>query len=98
MAAKLILKAGEMGYEVTLGEAWRTPEQARLNAKKGTGIEGSLHVLRLALDLNLFRGGVYLPWSKDHQPLGEWWESEGGSWGGRFGDGNHYSLEHNGRR
>ena len=28
--------------------------------------------------------------------LGEYWESIGGSWGGRFNDGNHYSLEHNG--
>jgi len=30
--------------------------------------------------------------------LGLYWESIGGSWGGRFGDGNHFSLEHEGRR
>jgi hypothetical protein len=30
--------------------------------------------------------------------LGLKWESMGGSWGGRFNDGNHYSLEHEGRR
>jgi len=30
--------------------------------------------------------------------LGEYWESIGGSWGGRFGDGNHYSLKYKGRR
>ncbi|HBJ0947911.1 TPA: M15 family metallopeptidase, partial [Escherichia coli] len=32
---------------------------------------------------------------------GEYWESLGGSWGGRFKsrpDGNHFSLEHNGVR
>ncbi|HAO1973206.1 TPA: M15 family peptidase, partial [Escherichia coli] len=29
---------------------------------------------------------------------GEYWESIGGTWGGRFSraDGNHFSLEHNG--
>jgi hypothetical protein len=26
------------------------------------------------------------------------WESIGGSWGGRFNDGNHYSLEHRGMK
>ena len=47
MVAKLINKACEMGYEVTLGE---------------------------------------------------WWESQGGTWGGRFRDGNHYGLEHDGAK
>jgi D-alanyl-D-alanine carboxypeptidase len=98
MAARLILKAEEMGYTVTLGEAWRTPPQARLNAEQGTGIRNSLHLIRLAIDLNLFRGNVYLANSEDHRRLGEWWESIGGTWGGRFGDGNHYSLEHEGRK
>lgn len=100
MVARLIVKAGEMGYEVTFGEAWRTPEQAALNVQKGTGIRNSLHLLRLAIDLNLFRNDVYLPNTEDHRPLGEWWESIGGSWGGRFArpDGNHYSLEFEGKR
>jgi len=26
----------------------------------------------------------------DHRQLGEWGESQGGIWGGRFNDGNHY--------
>ena len=32
------------------------------------------------------------------QPLGEWWEKQAADarWGGRFNDGNHYSLEHEG--
>lgn len=34
--------------------------------------------------------------SSGHKLLGEYWESIGGTWGGRFNDGNHYSLEHNG--
>lgn len=30
--------------------------------------------------------------------IGEYWESIGGAWGGRFNDGNHYSLGHGGRK
>lgn len=91
MVARLITKAEDMGYEVTLGEAWRSPEEA---ARRG--FPRSLHVQRLAIDINLFRGGKYLTRTEDHRPLGEWWESIGGTWGGRFNDGNHYSLEHRG--
>ena len=62
------------------------------------GRENSLHKDKLALDLNLFKDGRYLASTEDHEPLGLFWESIGGSWGGRFDDGNHYSLEHRGRR
>ena len=55
-------------------------------------------VTRLALDLNLFLDGAFLTTTEGHRPLGEFWESIGGSWGGRFNDANHYSLEHNGVR
>ena len=98
MVALLILYAYEMGYELTWGEAWRTPEQAAINAKKGTGIRLSLHMDRLAIDFNLFKNGRWLNQTEDHRPLGEFWESLGGTWGGRFGDGNHYSLAHGGRK
>lgn len=101
MVAALILKAKELGYEVTLGEAYRTPEQAALNARKGSGISNSLHTIRLAVDIQLFQSGKYLDQSEQYEPLGVWWESIGGSWGGRFKtrpDGNHFSLEHNGVR
>lgn len=98
MVARLILKAMELGYEVTLGAAYRTPAQAAANAANGKGIKNSLHTERLAIDINLFRDGKFLTGNADHKPLGEWWESIGGSWGGRFGDGNHYSLAHNGRK
>jgi hypothetical protein len=96
MVAVLIQHAKTLGYEVTLGEAYRTPEQAQWNAEQGRGIARSLHMLRLAIDLNLYKNGTWLPKDDDHRPLGEWWESQGGTWGGRFGDGNHYSLEHKG--
>lgn len=100
LIAQLILWAADHGYRVTFGEAYRTPEQAALNAKKGSGISKSLHTQRLAVDLNLFINGEYQQDSAAYLPLGEYWESIGGSWGGRFSrpDGNHFSLEHNGIR
>jgi hypothetical protein len=95
-----------MGYDVTLGEAWRDPEWAAEMRKRGKGIANSLHCLKLAIDLNLFWQGKYLTDSEDYRPLGELWEAWGGSWGGDFlddegkpkPDGNHFSLEHEGVR
>lgn len=98
MVAGLIEYAYSLGYEMSFGEAYRTPEQAALNAKAGKGIANSLHTQRLAIDLNLFLDGQWLDKTADHEPLGIWWESIGGAWGGRFKDGNHYSLEHGGRK
>jgi hypothetical protein len=88
MVALLILFAYELGYEITLGDAW-----ANSGHKKNSN-----HYIRLAVDLNLFKDGKYLTSTKPHEPLGVFWESIGGSWGGRFKDGNHYSLEHRGRK
>lgn len=51
----------------------------------------SFHYKRLAIDLNLFKDGVWMTKTSDHEPFGKFWELLGGSWGGRFGDGNHYS-------
>ena len=79
----LIKKAHELGFEVTLGDAYRDP-------RAPYGSKSSRHRSRLAIDLNLFRNGRYLTETSDHAELGEWWESIGGIWGGRFNDGNHY--------
>jgi hypothetical protein len=101
MVANLIQWAEEHGYHLTFGEAYRTTEQAALNARTGSGITNSLHTQRLAVDFNLFINGQYQTDSTAYRPLGEYWESLGGSWGGRFKtrpDGNHFSLEHNGVR
>jgi hypothetical protein len=98
MVAKLIEHSYAQGYELTFGEAYRTPEQAALNASHGVGITHSLHCNRLAVDLNLFLNGEYQADSATYQALGEFWESIGGSWGGRFSkpDGNHFSLSFGG--
>lgn len=101
LIAQLITWANDKGYRLTFGEAYRTPEQAKLNAKSGAGIANSLHTQRLAVDFNLFVNGEYKTKTEDYLPLGEYWESLGGAWGGRFKsrpDGNHFSLEHNGVR
>lgn len=97
---RLIDYAYEQGYEMTLGEAWRTPEQAKINAESGKGISNSLHIDRLAIDINLFVAGAYVAGSAAHKPLGEFWEKLHPlcRWGGRFNDGNHYSLEWQGRK
>lgn len=91
MISKLIEKANSLGYDLTFGDAYRDP-------RVSYGHPTSLHKLRLAVDFNLFSGNIYLKDNEDHQPLGEYWESLGGTWGGRFGDGNHYSLAHQGMK
>lgn len=101
--ARLILKAVEMGYEVTLGDAYRSPEEASRFANLGVGITNSLHTVRLAIDLNLFKEGKYLTYTAAYSPLGEWWEKQSTEaytccWGGHFKDGNHFSIEHQGVR
>ncbi len=97
--ARLILQAEILGFEVTLGEAQRSEEEAARLAKLGKGSKRSLHCVRLAVDLNLFAGGHYLSSTESHRPLGEWWEAQHplARWGGRFNDGNHYSFTHEGR-
>jgi hypothetical protein len=95
----LILRAYEMGYEVTLGDAYRDPRVfGPIGQKRGYGHPSSAHKQRLAIDLNLFRDGKFLSDSESHKPLGEWWESQDpdARWGGRFEDGNHYSFEDRG--
>ena len=82
MVALLIQFAYEQGYELTFGDAW---------AHDGHK-ENSFHYKRLAIDLNLFRDGQYLTSTDAHRPLGEFWQSIGGSWGGQWNDGNHYSY------
>ena len=103
LVGTLIAHAYTLGYELTFGEAWRSPETARAYAVQGKGIANSLHTKRLAVDLNLFRDGVYLTRSADYATLGAYWKGlhELARWGGDFSsrpDGNHFSLEHEGVR
>lgn len=97
MVASLINYAYSLGYEITLGDAYRDPRSHGGQGNKlGYSAARSAHKHRLAIDLNLFKNGEYLTRTEDHAALGAYWEAMGGTWGGRFNDGNHYSLEHGG--
>lgn len=101
LVPKLIDKAIEFGYEVTLGDAYRDPKvHGAMGEKKSYSHPSSCHKIRLAIDLNLFKDGVFLETTENHKPLGEWWEKQhkDARWGGRFKDGNHYSFEHEGNK
>jgi hypothetical protein len=92
--AELVLEVYRRGYECTLDWGYRPPEVAEYYASIGVGIRNSLHIKKLAHDLNLFKDGVWLRQSEDHAPFGEWWERQHPlcRWGGRWGDGNHYEI------
>lgn len=124
LLSKLIQYAYDTGYQLTVGEAYRSDEQAEINAlggalrerladlvalqfpdlagkirnNVGSGIRTSLHGDRLAIDLNLFVNYEFQTDPERYRPLGEYWESLGGTWGGRFGDANHFSIAHEGRK
>lgn len=84
--ALLIQEAERQGYEIRF-----CPEHPR-------HMSGSLHFIGLAKDFELFKDGVYLTRTEDYATLGTFWESLGNTWGGRFGDGNHFSISHEGKK
>lgn len=101
LVVQLFTAAFDLGYEITLGEAWRPPQTAAYYASTGQGIKNSNHIVRLAIDINLFKNGVYLTDTADYKPLGDHWKMLNSlcRWGGDFKsrpDGNHFSLENNG--
>lgn len=97
-ASKLIGYIFQSGFKCTFGDAYRSPEQAKINAAAGKGIVDSLHCKRLAVDLNLFDlSDKYLADTQDYSQFGEYWESLDplNRWGGRFHhrpDGNHFEM------
>jgi hypothetical protein len=105
------LRSNEQALINAMGPAKRTSLVAHLKAaypklanfiadNTGSGVSPSLHELRLAVDLNLFRGGHYLTDTQSHAPLGAFWKTLHplNRWGGDFAnaDGNHYSMEYAG--
>lgn len=94
MIADLIEFAYAQGYELTFGDAYRDPRvHGAYGEKKSYSASMSAHKQRLAVDFNLFKDGRYLTSTESHRPLGEYWKSIGGTWGGDWNDGNHYSYE-----
>ena len=76
------------GYQIRLGDTY---------AREGHR-ENSNHYIKLAGDINLFKGGKFLILTDDHREFGEFWEKLHPlcRWGGRFDDGNHYSIIYKG--
>lgn len=98
---RLIDKAHELGYEATLGDAYRDPRvHGEVGVKIGYGHPKSCHKSRLAIDLNLFKDGKYITDDTGHKELGAWWKAQGPDHaaGIDFGDPNHYSFSHEGRK
>ena len=96
MVPRLLDKAKELGFKYKGGDWLRDP-------RCPYGSKSSRHRSALALDINLFRvttytdtngltktKHIYLEETDDYRSLGLWWESQGGIWGGRFEDGNHF--------
>jgi len=78
----LINYATSIGYGLTFSDAY---------AIKGHK-KNSFHYKRLAVDFNLFIDGKYMVETNRYLQLGLFWEGIGGSWGGRWDDGCHFSL------
>ena len=99
LVPRLLDYAHDQGYKLRGGDLYRDPRVfGEIGERLGYGHARSGHKRKLALDLNLFKDGVYLNKTEDHQKLGEWWEKQHPlcRWGGRFEDGNHYSIEWDG--
>ena len=84
------------GYEFTDGEAYRTQEQQDIYFANGKSKKKySKHQDRLARDYILYIDGVcQINNPEAYRKPGEYWESLGGRWGGRFGvDPSKYSTK-----
>ena len=104
------------GYSYRFGDAWRSTDsllvpgtdikisyQELLVANGKSKVKYGKHNDRLAIDLLIAKDGVDLK-DDEYRPIGEYWESVGGIWGGRFGvkkedygkkvggDANHFEL------
>jgi len=96
---KLFVPGGVDGFEDDLNYSY----QELLFYNRKTKVTNSKHNDRLAEDLLVWREFKQLT-KEEYRPLGEYWESMGGRWGGRFGvakekyateigwDANHFEL------
>jgi hypothetical protein len=101
LIAEHILWLYEQGYKIRIGDVFRDPRAFGAVGESGPyGSKYSMHKDKCAADLNLFKDGEYLTSTEDHLASGRMWESRHPlcCWGGRFDDGNHYSITHEGRK
>lgn len=84
---KLIEFTFKIGFTLTFGEVFRTPEQQKIYFDSGRSkTMNSMHLQRLAVDFNIFKDGVLLNDPKLIKELGDYWEllNTKNRWGGRF--------------
>ena len=99
LVSKLMQFAWDNGYELKFGDAFRDPRAfGEMGKVISYGHPKSAHKQRLAIDLLLFKNGAWLTKTEDYKTLGVFWEGLDSDcrWGGRFADGNHFSIEING--
>jgi len=89
------------GYRCRFDEAFRPKWVAEVYQREGKGSINSLHIDRLAIDLIVDINGVYREDTEAYRFAGTYWKSLHplNRWGGDFpSDGNHFSMEHEGRK
>jgi hypothetical protein len=77
---KLCVPGGVEGFEDDLKYSY----QELLFYNKKSKLTYGKHNERLAQDLGIWKDGKQLT-TEEYRPLGVYWESMGGRWGGRFG-------------
>lgn len=83
---RLLQEAERLGFVVTSGELYRSPEQQAIYVKTGRSkTMDSEHLKRCAIDLNLFLSGK-LATREEIKPLGDFWEglNPKNRWGGNW--------------
>jgi hypothetical protein len=91
MLGKLLCKAEELGRPVFILELYRSIETQKGYVARGVSkTMNSKHLSGLAVDLCFIEDvkddGKMNFKADEYRELGEFWESLGGRWGGRFGD------------
>lgn len=103
---RLLVSMPAIGVQVVIGEVWRPQVTADYYASIGKGSKNSLHLVKLAADLVLFRDDAICA---DDDPawtaMGDTWKGLHplNRWGGDFtgttaGDYGHVSMEYQGRK
>lgn len=81
---KLLVYAQGKGYEFTIGEVHRTPEQQRIHVAAGRSTTmNSMHLKKCAADIYFFKDGQL---TYEVQELAAYWESldPRNQWGGNW--------------
>ena len=84
---KLYVFIENNGAEFTYGEAQRTIDQQEIYVKSGKSkTMKSYHLQKLAVDLNIFKDGIWFQKKDELQVYGDFWESLNplNQWGGNW--------------